>query len=726
MFGGLRLSVGMALLGVGYAGIVPGASSPGDPIEVIGGSALMTAPTLQRSSAGAWIFTIAARADDALQRPGAVSQNSSGNVSVGPPSFSQIEIAADGRIEFRGIGTPGAQVSLMRHGQMSGSTVIASDGTWSLSVAGPLPVGEHLFSSRSNSASGGSAVAGGDVRIAIPSAFGTGAAAIVVEDAPRLDAREQNLRRRAEELAGAANERFSQIETERAGQSQSTTRNSRAAERLREQRRRIAAGEGDKTEGGVLFWLQDWLASANRDFQGKVVRRLQVPGPSGSPDSLAERSAPEKSAATSDMTSAGEDKARIATEAAAQDEARRIAAYRAAAAEEARKMREARERALLAAEVAERRRRAEAAGNAKDAAEADARDKAAAEARARAEAEQKQMAAARQVEVDRSAQEAARLAASKADQRRLREERERALLAAEIAERRRRAEAASGTRVADQAAAREKTAAEKAAAEARARAAADQRQATAQRQAEADRVAQEAARKSAAAANERRLRAERERALLDAEIAERQRRLEERQRVAAKTVRPEPPKPMPRESKPEAAPVEKPAASAPVVVQAAKPEPRRPALRGGDGIDDEPASSRGTSGRSEIAADKDDLSRRHVMPESWRLLEKSSIAGRRVFKSAERDESGTIGRHPSIVSADRRRGRGRACGEAGSAIDPPGTYVVRRGDSLWLISRRHYQRGARWPAIFRANDAKIDDPDLIFPCQRFHIPQIYR
>ncbi len=53
----------------------------------------------------------------------------------------------------------------------------------------------------------------------------------------------------------------------------------------------------------------------------------------------------------------------------------------------------------------------------------------------------------------------------------------------------------------------------------------------------------------------------------------------------------------------------------------------------------------------------------------------------------------------------------------------PGKYVVRKGDSLWRISRRHYRRGHKYWRIYRANLGKIRNPDLIYPCQRFYIPK---
>lgn len=48
--------------------------------------------------------------------------------------------------------------------------------------------------------------------------------------------------------------------------------------------------------------------------------------------------------------------------------------------------------------------------------------------------------------------------------------------------------------------------------------------------------------------------------------------------------------------------------------------------------------------------------------------------------------------------------------------------VVRKGDSLWRISRQAYGRGARYTAIFEANTAQIRDPARIYPGQVFVVP----
>lgn len=47
---------------------------------------------------------------------------------------------------------------------------------------------------------------------------------------------------------------------------------------------------------------------------------------------------------------------------------------------------------------------------------------------------------------------------------------------------------------------------------------------------------------------------------------------------------------------------------------------------------------------------------------------------------------------------------------------------VRRGDSLWRISRRHLGNGKKWAQFYRLNKRKIDNPDLIYPGQTLIIP----
>ncbi len=60
--------------------------------------------------------------------------------------------------------------------------------------------------------------------------------------------------------------------------------------------------------------------------------------------------------------------------------------------------------------------------------------------------------------------------------------------------------------------------------------------------------------------------------------------------------------------------------------------------------------------------------------------------------------------------------------------------VVRPGDTLWSIARRHLSAGAddgavasAWPRWYAANRSAVgDDPDLIFPGTRLRVPDHYR
>ena len=52
----------------------------------------------------------------------------------------------------------------------------------------------------------------------------------------------------------------------------------------------------------------------------------------------------------------------------------------------------------------------------------------------------------------------------------------------------------------------------------------------------------------------------------------------------------------------------------------------------------------------------------------------------------------------------------------------PKTYVVKRGDSLWKISKQFYGMGNNWKKIWDANKKTIKDPDKIYPGMKLIIP----
>lgn len=53
----------------------------------------------------------------------------------------------------------------------------------------------------------------------------------------------------------------------------------------------------------------------------------------------------------------------------------------------------------------------------------------------------------------------------------------------------------------------------------------------------------------------------------------------------------------------------------------------------------------------------------------------------------------------------------------------PKTYTVRKGDSLWVVSKRMYGSGSKWRTIYNANKKVIGkNPNIIYPGQKLVIP----
>lgn len=87
---------------------------------------------------------------------------------------------------------------------------------------------------------------------------------------------------------------------------------------------------------------------------------------------------------------------------------------------------------------------------------------------------------------------------------------------------------------------------------------------------------------------------------------------------------------------------------------------------------------------------------------------------------------------PSVLSSKPATGSVAAlatatdiAASAPSAVhDKPKSRIikVRRGDSLWRISKRHLGNGKKWAKFYRLNKRKIDNPDLIFPGQTLILP----
>lgn len=59
-------------------------------------------------------------------------------------------------------------------------------------------------------------------------------------------------------------------------------------------------------------------------------------------------------------------------------------------------------------------------------------------------------------------------------------------------------------------------------------------------------------------------------------------------------------------------------------------------------------------------------------------------------------------------------------------VRPSKIYVVKRGDTLWDISKKQYNKGAKWYDVWKANREKIADFDKIYRGQKITIPDTTR
>ena len=60
--------------------------------------------------------------------------------------------------------------------------------------------------------------------------------------------------------------------------------------------------------------------------------------------------------------------------------------------------------------------------------------------------------------------------------------------------------------------------------------------------------------------------------------------------------------------------------------------------------------------------------------------------------------------------------------ESGALVPTGQSVIIRKGDTLWQISRRVYGRGVKYTTIYAANADQIGDPDRIWPGQVFAVP----
>jgi LysM repeat protein len=95
----------------------------------------------------------------------------------------------------------------------------------------------------------------------------------------------------------------------------------------------------------------------------------------------------------------------------------------------------------------------------------------------------------------------------------------------------------------------------------------------------------------------------------------------------------------------------------------------------------------------------------------------SNVVGAAVASRLPQDVAASQPLHANAATAVPDRGSSSA------AVEPKiATTIVSRGDSLWRISRLNYGVGTRYAVVYRANRARIRDPNRIYPGQVFVLP----
>lgn len=81
-------------------------------------------------------------------------------------------------------------------------------------------------------------------------------------------------------------------------------------------------------------------------------------------------------------------------------------------------------------------------------------------------------------------------------------------------------------------------------------------------------------------------------------------------------------------------------------------------------------------------------------------------------------------RNIRFAGASTKKARVATCSQlAGRTVRPGRTYVVKRGDTLWLIAKQHYKNGSKYRALLNANPVVRSRAGVILPCDRIFIPR---
>jgi len=623
----------------------------------------------------------------------------------------------------------------------------------------------------------------GSVQVqASPTSGGSSAAQRIGDQSARQHESAGNLRRRAEDLAGAASKRFSDILSEQEGDAQ-----------VHDKGRDAGGKSAQRANDPTLIPVWDWLARASRDYENIIVAKLK--NPSGEVKFV---TPPRRVLAQAELPTAPEQTPHppqpgwgSIIENIREWLARANRSYHNEVVKKLMQPRDGEDpwKAVVEAEGEGGPRPTAEAGTSLPEAEAEidrspatlpaveqpATPKESTPATDLAEAEEetgtrgggpgaepkinveevKRLAekaeAEREAERDSEAERLAgeadvkRSAAMEAERKRLTDEVQAKRLAAEAEAERKAAREAEAKRLADEAEAQrlaEETEAKRSAkeeAEAKRLAEDAEVERKAAREAEAKRIAEEAEAKRLADESEaKRLaeKAESKRKVEDAEAearrttakeaeAKRHAQTAEASRVTESTA-------VPQSGESQAASDTEKTEPPPVPV-AKEPPNNRPAndrLPAAGAEKSVSTPSRPQVKRKKVRVRKASLRKRRVRKSRYRRRAAGVRSRTRVYAYKSRRKRVRITRHRKdcwgrgakpIVPREVHRNRHRARVHGRS-----GMYVVRRGDTLWGIAKRHYGKGSTYRRIYGANRRRIRNPNRIYPRQRLYIPPLRR
>lgn len=95
----------------------------------------------------------------------------------------------------------------------------------------------------------------------------------------------------------------------------------------------------------------------------------------------------------------------------------------------------------------------------------------------------------------------------------------------------------------------------------------------------------------------------------------------------------------------------------------------------------------------------------------------------RVTSSALPSTAITAPTAPHAVAESSNAGAPRTIAQPALEQSAAASVIIRRGDTLWQISRRVYGQGVRYTTIYLANQDQIANPDIIQPGQIFGVPK---